>query len=297
MLLNSTVAFLKGKNEMSPKVKQYLTYLRTQGKQPRAIRIDRGKEFLNEDLKTWYQNEGIEIQATAGHSPVQNGVAERMNCTLAEISRAMLQSQNSPEFLWEPAVEHAAYIRNCAYTRSLRNKTPYEAWFGEKPNINGLREFGAPVWVLLQGQKVTRKMLPKSERKTYVGYEDGPKAIKFYNAETRKILTLRNFHFLSLSEIADPPPEGIVVAPDVPREGESRGCALPSSYDTSVSVATSAGAEPEPSHLSQSVGFQAIRGAGSPIEPSRFEPSWSKRRLYPARVRLSSKPSWKKCFF
>lgn len=109
----------------------------------------------------------------------------------------------------------------------------------KKPNIKGLREFGTPVWVLLQGQKITQKMMPKSERKIYVGYEDGPKAIKFYNAETRKILTTRNFRFLSLSEMKDPPPEGIVVTPDVPHEGESRGCTLPLSCDTQRIVSRS----------------------------------------------------------
>lgn len=235
----TTVTFLKGKNETSQKTKQYLTYLKTQGKRPRAIRIDRGKEFLNENLKSWCQDQGIEIQATAGHSPAQNGVAERMNRTLTEITRAMLKGQNAPEFLWELAVEHAAYIRNQAYTKSLKEKTPYEAWFGNKPNIKGLHEFGAQVWVLLQGQKMTRKLMPKSQRRMYVGYEDGPKAIKYYSAETRKILTSRNYRFLSLLEKEDPPPEGIVVAPDVPREGESRGCALPMSLDTQRTVSKS----------------------------------------------------------
>lgn len=160
----TTVTFLKGKNETSQKMKQYLSYLRTQGKCPQAIRIDHGKESLNENLKSWCLDQGIEIQAIARHSPAQNGVAEQMNHTLAEIMHVMLKGQNTPESLWEPAVEHTAYIRNCAYTRSLKERTPYEAWFRKKPNINGLQEFGAPVWVLLQGQKVTRKLLPKSKQ-------------------------------------------------------------------------------------------------------------------------------------
>ena len=65
----------------------------------------------------------------------------------------------------------------------------------------------------------------------YVRNEDGPKAIKYYSAETQKILTSRNYCFLSLSEKDDPPLEGITVAPDVLCEGVSRGCALPMSLD------------------------------------------------------------------
>ena len=55
--------------------------------------------------------------------------------------------------------------------------------------------------------------------------EDGPKAVKYYNAETRQILTSQNYRFLSPQE--DSPPEEIVVAPDVPCEGESRRSTQP----------------------------------------------------------------------
>ena len=63
----------------------------------------------------------------------------------------MLTAHHLPEFLWEYAVPHAAYIHNRSYTRSLP-KTPYKIWSIKKPNVSCLREFGAPVWVLLQGQ-------------------------------------------------------------------------------------------------------------------------------------------------
>ena len=85
-----------------------------------------------------------------------------------------------------------------------------------------------------------KNVLPNSKHKTYVGYEDGPKAIKVYNAEMRKILTLRNFHFLSLSEIDDPPSEGIAVVPNVQCTtwgGVEK--VLPSSYDTQRTVSES----------------------------------------------------------
>jgi transposase InsO family protein len=222
-----TVHFLKGKDGASSKVMEYLAYLRTQDKPPKAIRVDRGKEFINDTLQSWCRGHGIETNMTAPYSPSQNGVAERMNRMLVELSRAMLTGQNMPEFLWEQAVAHAAYVRNRAYTRALETATPYEVWFKRKPQVAHLREFSVPVWVLLQGQKVPHKMLPKSKRRAFVGFEDGPKAIKYYNAETRKILTSQNYRFLTPQE--NSPPEEIVVAPDVPHEGELRGSAPPTS--------------------------------------------------------------------
>jgi len=62
----------------------------------------------------------IAERSFAPYSQAQNGVAERMNRTLVELARAMLSAANLPEFLWEPAVAHAAYLRNRAYTSFSR---------------------------------------------------------------------------------------------------------------------------------------------------------------------------------
>ncbi len=182
-----------------------------------AIRVDHGSEFVNKDLQDWCHSKGMEVQMTAPYSPSQNGVAEHMNRTLVEHARAMLTSSQLPEFLWEQAVAHAAYIRNRSYTIANRDRTPYEAWHGNKPNVTHLREFGTPVWVLLQGQNVTRKILPKSKRRAYVGTNDASDSVLYYNAETKKILTSRNYKFLTEQKEAA---EEIAVSPT--REGEHK---------------------------------------------------------------------------
>jgi hypothetical protein len=104
-----------------------------------------------------------------------------MNRTLVELSQAMLCANQLPEFLWEYAITHAAYLRNRSYTKHLQKSTPYEGWYNKKPTVGHLREFGSPVWVLLQGTNKDRKMLPQSKRQSYVGFDDGAKAIKYYN--------------------------------------------------------------------------------------------------------------------
>jgi hypothetical protein len=131
----------------------------------------------------------------------------------------MLTASKLPEFLWEPAVAYAAYIRNYAYTTSIKTQTPYQGWYRTKPNVSHLREFGTPVWVLLQGQNIAHKILPKSKRHAYVGYTDASKSVLYYNAETRKILTSHNYVFLTAKE--PEAPEQIQVEQDTPmHEGE-----------------------------------------------------------------------------
>jgi hypothetical protein len=122
-----------------------------------------------------------------------------------------------PVFLWEQVIAHAAYVRNRAYSSAIKVATPYERWFNKKPDVSHLREFGASVWILLQGQQALLKMESKSKHRALVGYKDGSKSVLYYNVETRKILTSRNFRFL---EPAIPTLEHLLITPD--DEGESR---------------------------------------------------------------------------
>ena len=66
---------------------------------------------------------------------------------------------------------------------------PYKGGYNKKPNTSHLHELGAPVWVLLQGQKMDQKMQLKSKWGVYVGFDDGAGAIKYYNVEMCNVLT------------------------------------------------------------------------------------------------------------
>jgi len=142
-----------------------------------------------------------------------------MNRTLVELACAMLTDSKLPLFLWEPAVAHATYLWNLSYTSTKPAVIPYQGWTGKKPNISHLCKFSVPVWVLLQGKSIQKKMLPKSQCCTYVGYDDRSKAIKYYNAATKNILLSRNFHFLMLSEPT--PPEDIIIENPPENQGKN----------------------------------------------------------------------------
>ena len=61
-------------------------------------------------------------------------------------------------------------------------------------------------------------MEPKSKERIFVGYDDGSKSVMYYNKETRRVLTSRNFRFLSLHD-SETPPEPDAMTP-MPGEGE-----------------------------------------------------------------------------
>lgn len=190
-----TVMFLKSKDRAFECVKEYVTLIeRKYGATPKIVRVDNGGEYTGTKAKKWCADRGIELQTTAPYSPSQNGVAERFDRTLLELARAMLFGKDLPSFLWAEAVRHAAYVRNRAPTRALDGKTPEEVWNGKQPDISHLREFGTAVWISLEG-KGRSKLLPRSKKFVFVGFEDGPKAVRYFDATTRKIKVSRNFVF------------------------------------------------------------------------------------------------------
>ena len=203
-----TVEFLKSTNQVTEKVKKYVLYLKTHDRKPRAIRVDSGKDIITGELRAWCAGHGIGIQMVAPRSPLQNrnGVlVEQMNHTLIGLARTMITAKGLPGFLWEPAIAHAAYLTNRSYARTNKDPTPYEKWNNARPNVSHFREFGAPLWIVPQGQqKVRQEPLPlvKGHGLAFVGYDEteGSKSVKYYDAETKKVLTTGNFRLMTFPE-------------------------------------------------------------------------------------------------
>ncbi|GJP83647.1 hypothetical protein CLOP_g13773 [Closterium sp. NIES-67] len=62
---------------------------RQQDRLVKAIRTDRGGEFLSKDFSTWLKKQGIRHSLTMPYSPAMNGIAESANRTLTETARGL----------------------------------------------------------------------------------------------------------------------------------------------------------------------------------------------------------------
>jgi transposase InsO family protein len=56
---------------------------------------------------------------TAPYNPQQNGVVERRNRTVMEMSRALLKSMKVPGRLWVEVVRHSVYLLNRLSTKAM----------------------------------------------------------------------------------------------------------------------------------------------------------------------------------
>ena len=57
----ATVECVKQKSDTAQAVINHLAHLKTQGRNPKGIQIDCGKEFVNEKLENWCKERGMEI--------------------------------------------------------------------------------------------------------------------------------------------------------------------------------------------------------------------------------------------
>ncbi|GJY16060.1 retrovirus-related pol polyprotein from transposon TNT 1-94 [Tanacetum coccineum] len=108
--------------------------------------VDHGREFDNEvQFGEFCNANGITHNFPAPRTPQSNGVVERKNKTLQEMSRIMLNEQSLPQKFWCNAVDTSTYILNRILIRAILRKTPYEILRGRKPTLDYFRVVGSKI--------------------------------------------------------------------------------------------------------------------------------------------------------
>ena len=149
----SIVRIITYKSETTTTVREVLHLLENQAKRRvQAIRTDNGREYVNTELTQYLKSRGILHQTTVPYTPEQNGTAERLNRTLMERARAMLSDAELPKELWAEAVNTANYIR-CRSPAAKKLRTPWELFFGQKPDVSHMRTFGATAYSHIPEEK------------------------------------------------------------------------------------------------------------------------------------------------
>ncbi|GJY36801.1 retrovirus-related pol polyprotein from transposon TNT 1-94 [Tanacetum coccineum] len=131
---------------------------------------------------------------SAPRTPQSNGVVERKNRTLQEMSRTMLNEQSLPQKFWCNVVDTSTYILNRILIRAILGKTPYEILRGRKPTLDYFRVFGSKCFILNTKDYLT-KFDPKSYEGVFLGYSQNSKAYIILNKHTRKIEESLNVTF------------------------------------------------------------------------------------------------------
>nr|GFA89429.1 zinc finger, CCHC-type [Tanacetum cinerariifolium] len=161
----------------------------------RMLRTDRGGEFTSNEFIKYCKENGIAQQLTAPYSPQQNGVVERKNRTVLSTTRSMMKAMKLPSTFWAEAVKHAIYILNRVPTRALVDKTPYEALYNRKPNLENLRIFGCTAYAKIIIPHL-KKLDDRSILMIYLGVEEGSKACRLYDPKRKRKHVSRDVRFM-----------------------------------------------------------------------------------------------------
>lgn len=95
---------LKEKSEAFQKFKRLREVVEKEtGEKITTFRTDRGGEFTSRDFDEYCEAAGIRRHLTAPYTPQQNGVVERKNRTLMEMTRSLIKHMHMPNYLWGEA--------------------------------------------------------------------------------------------------------------------------------------------------------------------------------------------------
>ena len=164
------------------------------------IRSDNGGEYrrLEQELRTI----GIKWETTTSYTPEMNGVAERYNGKLLEMSRALLLGSNLPKTLWAELINTSNFLMNRTYHSTI-DSIPYCKYFNKQSiSVDFYRKIGCKAYVLtnevsnkhFRGTK--RKFEPRSKCMTLVGYDISEKVYRLFDSDTNQVVRSRDVKFV-----------------------------------------------------------------------------------------------------
>ncbi|GJU44687.1 retrotransposon protein, putative, ty1-copia subclass [Tanacetum coccineum] len=154
------VYLLKHKHEVFETFKVFINEVENQfGKTIKALRSDRGGEYISQDFKDYLKACGIIQQLTPLYTPQHNGSATR--------------------------------ILNMVPTKKV-DKTPYELWYGKVPNLSYLKVWGCEALVK---RDMPDKLQQRSVKCIFIGYPKETMGYYFYFPPKNKIVVAKYAEF------------------------------------------------------------------------------------------------------
>ena len=136
----------------------------------KAVMFNNARELVLGRMKEYCEQKGIHINSSVPYSPSSNGIAERLVGVATNSTHAMLHNSNLPPHFWAEAMTTFMYLRNRTPTMANDGITPFERFYGMKPDVGHICTFRCVMCVTLP-----KEMLGKLEDCRAMGYLMGYK--------------------------------------------------------------------------------------------------------------------------
>ncbi|KAE8256647.1 hypothetical protein A4X03_0g5197 [Tilletia caries] len=191
------VELLRSKAEVLQRLIEFVKVAeRTFGTKVQVIRTDGGGEYVNKHMSAWTASQGILHHITTPHTPELNGVAERKNRTLKEMTASMLHSSGLAVQWWGHAILFAAVLL-MKLTILDDGRSVWEWVHKRNPSLGKAQAFGSPCWVHVPAANRLKSDLtvPKAWRRLMVSWPTDRSGWGVYNENTGKVVFSRNVSF------------------------------------------------------------------------------------------------------
>ncbi|CAI7791048.1 unnamed protein product, partial [Closterium sp. NIES-54] len=170
---------------------------RQQDRLVKAIRTDRGGEFLSKEFRLWLKKNGIRHSLTMPYSPATNGIAERTNRTITETARGLLIEAGLPDYFYPDAVRSECVAKNRALNHVRADEwVPYVEWIGRKPKVDMLQVFGCMCMALVPKHLRHNKLGVKTIWAVHLGMAQNSKGWLPWDPFTKKFFVSRDCKFM-----------------------------------------------------------------------------------------------------
>jgi hypothetical protein len=190
----------------------------TLGAHIKVFHSDRGGEYIGKEFIAHLKEYSTAQKLTTHHAPQHNGIAECCNCSIVKHICALLHSSSLPKNLWGEATCHIVWLMNRTTMKAVVGMTPFEAVFGQKPDLQDVCEWGEKVWVRVEkGNKLGGHVCEGH----YVGIDDRTtNGFRIYWPDTRTVTVEHNVHFdktqVSVERLKGEDWEFVEPSPDAP---------------------------------------------------------------------------------
>jgi len=134
------------------------------------VRLDWGGENRLTEFHDYCKDRGIAVEVTAVEQHQQNGAAERLNRTLMQKLHPTLIRSGLDLKYWPEILISIVKIMNLS-PNSVIDMTPYEAWFGDRPDVSFLKVLGCRCYILQPERKRKKLVDHKAIPGRLLGYE------------------------------------------------------------------------------------------------------------------------------
>ena len=156
------VFFLKKKYEILERFTKFKASVENaSGRKINSIIYHNGGDYIKSKFLQICADSGIQIQHSIPYTPQQNGVEERKNRALKEMTTCMLEAKGLVANLWAEAMNIFAHIQRIVPHFYMKGNTPLKSYFGHNMDVSNFKVLGSIAWaqILLDKRKYLQ---PKS---------------------------------------------------------------------------------------------------------------------------------------